>query len=1341
MNFTNPYLQTAPEMLFVLSADASNELLAQLQSLLQQAKEPLYDLAKYYFSKFERKTYTLALVLTHENFEKEIQFAIKGIPLAIQNKSTWQSPNGSFFEPCPLGQDAQIVLVYPGAASAFHGLGKDLFQIFPDLLARFSKLAPHTEKVLFTKQLYPRLQDSSQKAPYLSPMAQMAVGVSFSAIFTQILTHHLQIKPAKAMGYSMGEASGMWYSLGVWSPENIEEVFFKSPIFAKRVAGEMQTLQEFWQVSAQEVQARWRSFALVAPVDLVKKILANHNAQISDFKQKIYLTFVNTPTETIVSGDRQTCLDVIEKAQIPFKEVFIPNVTHHEFVQSERDLFLKMHSLPILQVPPIDFYGGVPYRKLTLQQPEVSIACTELNMDTVDWVNQVETLYRDGGRIFMEMGANANCTRWVSEILKGKPHLAVAMNRKGFSDLNNLWAVLARLVCHQVPVDLSYFFTAIQNGQSTQKQLFKKIELGGQPIHEKVLTEEHIQFFRNFKKAQIKNKTQMLDLQTVTPQTNQQNLPRMGENGLMLQDYNDPNRLSDREIIWNEDDLREFAYGKIAKVFGQEYQIIDTYKRRVMLPKDPYLLVSRVTKLDAKRGEFKPSKMTTEYDIPYNSWFATDGQIPWAVAVESGQCDLLLISYIGIDFEAKGELVYRLLDCTITFLEDLALEGQTLRYDISINNYARSGQNLLFFFSYDCYIEDRLVVTMRNGCAGFFSNTDLEKGQGIIPTKQEIADRKNAVKRYFTPLLYCNKTSFDKPDLLKLCEGKIDEVFGEAYKPNNRNASLKLPPEAILMLDRIVSIDLTGGAWGLGTIVAEKDLHPDDWYFPCHFRDDEVLAGSLQADGGGQLLKFLMLYLGMQRLTKDARFQPVYGLPQKVRCRKEVTPNNKILTFKMEVKEIGLVPSPYIVADLEILTDGTSVVFFENLGLQLREKSNPKHLEAPKNSFNGVFLAERSKNAELNEAHITEFALGKVEKCFGEEYRLLDSRALSRQPNTDLQLISRVLKVDGQRGVFKNNPTMYSEYDVPKKVWYYDDNVSQFMPYSVLMEIALQPCGFLGAYLGITLQYADRDDLFIRNLDGFGIMTGFQDWRGKTIENKSIMTTYVALGGSLIQKYDFELYCEGKKFYEGFASFGFFTKENLSSQSGLDNGKLKATWLEENPNAAVKRYNFALPIVKKLFFDEKNNKAHYRLSNTQLHLVDELAVVQNGGKYGKGYAYGNKKISPSDWYFACHFYQDPVMPGSLGVESIMEVLQGFAIQQKIGENFENPRFELLDNNKTVWKYRGQILQTDELMQLEIHIKDIRYLENNIDIVADASLWKNKLRIYEVSDIGVSVRNA
>merc|ERR1712127_251664 len=176
---------------------------------------------------------------------------------------------------------------------------------------------------------------------------------------------------------------------------------------------------------------------------------------------------------------------------------------------------------------------------------------------------------------------------------------------------------------------------------------------------------------------------------------------------------------------------------------------------------------------------------------------------------------------------------------------------------------------------------------------------------------------------YFTPLLNTTKTSFSKEDLQHLINGDMEKCFDDiSYYPNGRNPSLCLPPEKILMIDRITSVDLTGGAYGLGYIVAEKDLHPDDWYFPCHFRDDEVLAGSLQAEGGGNLLRFFMLMLGLQRLTKDARYQPVFDLPQKVRCRKEVKPSKDTkLVYKLEIKEIGLIPNPYVIGDLEIISD------------------------------------------------------------------------------------------------------------------------------------------------------------------------------------------------------------------------------------------------------------------------------------------------------------------------------------------------------------------------------------------------------------------------------------
>ena len=60
-------------------------------------------------------------------------------------------------------------------------------------------------------------------------------------------------------------------------------------------------------------------------------------------------------------------------------------------------------------------------------------------------------------------------------------------------------------------------------------------------------------------------------------------------------------KIRNSEVVWAQADLVEFAQGKIAPVFGHEYAIIDTYRRRVRLPTHPYLLVSRVTKVQGRK--------------------------------------------------------------------------------------------------------------------------------------------------------------------------------------------------------------------------------------------------------------------------------------------------------------------------------------------------------------------------------------------------------------------------------------------------------------------------------------------------------------------------------------------------------------------------------------------------------------------------------------------------------------------------------------------------------------------------------------------------------------------
>ena len=215
-------------------------------------------------------------------------------------------------------------------------------------------------------------------------------------------------------------------------------------------------------------------------------------------------------------------------------------------------------------------------------------------------------------------------------------------------------------------------------------------------------------------------------------------------------------------------------------------------------PTTDYLLVTRVTKLDAVVGEYKPCSMTTEYDIPTDAPYLVAGQIPWAVSVESGQCDLLLISYLGIDFTNKGERVYRLLDCTLTFMDDMAFGGETLRYDISINSYANNGDALLFFFSYECFVGDKLVLKMDGGCAGFFTDEELADGKGVIKNEDDRKEIANAVKQDFPPLLTTPKTTYEHEDMRKLIDGDTGACFGPAYDKQGTNPALCFASEKIL---------------------------------------------------------------------------------------------------------------------------------------------------------------------------------------------------------------------------------------------------------------------------------------------------------------------------------------------------------------------------------------------------------------------------------------------------------------------------------------------------------------------------------------------------------------
>ncbi|MEL7390436.1 MAG: bifunctional 3-hydroxydecanoyl-ACP dehydratase/trans-2-decenoyl-ACP isomerase [Pseudomonadota bacterium] len=96
-------------------------------------------------------------------------------------------------------------------------------------------------------------------------------------------------------------------------------------------------------------------------------------------------------------------------------------------------------------------------------------------------------------------------------------------------------------------------------------------------------------------------------------------------------------------------------------------------------------------------------------------------------------------------------------------------------------------------------------------------------------------------------------SSFDKDDLLKCAQG---ELFGPG------NAQLPAPP--MLMMDRITDVSADAGEHGKGHIVAELDIVPDLWFFPCHFPGNEVMPGCLMLDGLWQITGFNLGWRGWQ---------------------------------------------------------------------------------------------------------------------------------------------------------------------------------------------------------------------------------------------------------------------------------------------------------------------------------------------------------------------------------------------------------------------------------------------------------------------------------------------
>src|SRR5690606_40244008 len=123
-------------------------------------------------------------------------------------------------------------------------------------------------------------------------------------------------------------------------------------------------------------------------------------------------------------------------------------------------------------------------------------------------------------------------------------------------------------------------------------------------------------------------------------------------------------------------------------------------------------------------------------------------------------------------------------------------------------------------------------------------------------------------------------------------------------------------------LGEITAFELAGGPAGRGYLRSEKSVHPDDWFFAGHFKNDPCMPGTLMADACLQVMAFYLAATGRTLRRDGWRFQPVRGLDYKFVCRGQVTPESRHIVYEIFVDEVQDGELPTLFAHVLCSVDG-----------------------------------------------------------------------------------------------------------------------------------------------------------------------------------------------------------------------------------------------------------------------------------------------------------------------------------------------------------------------------------------------------------------------------------
>ncbi|BAZ66710.1 putative modular polyketide synthase [Fischerella sp. NIES-4106] len=462
-----PGSHTWPCELFVFRGEnraALTQVAKSLLTALSNGAEPrLQDLAHSYAQRAQaqnNQSACLAIVAESlSNLRTDLEIAIA----YLENRHSQTLPPHIQFGMADPQANQQIAFLFPGQASQYSGMVREVGMYFNEMRHTFEfadRQLRHCFPKLLSEYVYPPSpysEDAEKQNNQLlmdTSVAQPAIG-AVEAGFMDLVAR-LELEPVMVGGHSFGEYAAL-HAAGVLSRED----FFNLAATRGRVMA----------------QACANSIGAMAAVQTSREDLL---VRLRDF-EGVVIANQNSPRQSVISGDKrvvQQVVDSFKAAGITARMLPVSGAFHSAFVASaQADLAVPIATVT-MHSPRIPVYSNSTACPYSSNIHEIRSQLAGHLLKTVEFLSQINTMYADGARIFVELGPKNILTNLVGQILAQKEHTAVSLDGLG-GGLRGLLMTLGTLFVRGVHIKL----TALFDGRDVKDlNLSKLVELTQKPV-------------------------------------------------------------------------------------------------------------------------------------------------------------------------------------------------------------------------------------------------------------------------------------------------------------------------------------------------------------------------------------------------------------------------------------------------------------------------------------------------------------------------------------------------------------------------------------------------------------------------------------------------------------------------------------------------------------------------------------------------------------------------------------------------------------------------------------------------------------------------------------------